>query len=163
MFNFQRHVCPNLRKNTCISRENSWVYKPYVHASYWYLRLCRIPKMNRFSGFPSICCDLCVFLWDFVEFHRHSSSFAAISRCSQIFGTSRGWETAVSSGRCWKKWELAVLPRREREKSMQFHQRESGICSHPSQNSDSRRRRVEKTKRPPVKLQKYASERVSGP
>ena len=45
---------------------------------------------------------------------------------------------------------------------MQFHQRESGICSHPSQNSDSRRRRAAKTKRPPVKLQKYASEHIWG-
>ena len=45
---------------------------------------------------------------------------------------------------------------------MQFHQRESGICSHPSQNSNSGSRRVEQTKRPTVKLQKYTLEYIWG-
>ena len=33
MFNLQRHVCPNLHKNTCTSRGNVCLNKPYVQLS----------------------------------------------------------------------------------------------------------------------------------
>ena len=86
MFNFQRHVCPNLRKNTCISRENSWVYKPYVHASYGYLRLCRIPNtwidFLDFHRYAVISVSFYEILWKFIDILRVSLLFVDVHKYS---------------------------------------------------------------------------------